>query len=83
MPEASREEGTLDGAAPDRDAIGSFARFEASFEPGAEVVALGVDSGATLVKLCALDAGGERHFGTWRSPSTDRVLELEIGRAHV
>jgi type II pantothenate kinase len=59
--------------------IGTFAAF-GEFDGGLESAeALGVDSGATLVKLCVRDRRGERHFATWPSPSTERVGEL-VGR---
>jgi type II pantothenate kinase len=46
---------------------------EASLE---KAVAIGVDSGATLVKLAIEDSSREIHFGTWPSPSIERVLAL-------
>ncbi len=36
------------------------------------VETIGIDSGATLVKLC-VEAEGERFFATWPSPSTERL----------
>lgn len=38
--------------------------------------AIGVDSGATLVKLSVLDPEGAIHLATWPSPSTERVVAL-------
>jgi type II pantothenate kinase len=37
---------------------------------------MGIDSGATLVKLCVRSPAGDRYFATWPSPSRDRVLEV-------
>jgi type II pantothenate kinase len=38
--------------------------------------AIGVDSGATLVKICVQDRAQELHFATWHAPASDRILAL-------
>lgn len=55
--------------------IGTFAAL-GEFDPALDSVdALGIDSGATLVKLCARK-GDALHFATWLSPSHERLAEL-------
>ncbi len=58
------------------DEIGTFAPFGEFDESLDSAESIGVDSGATLVKLCVRRSGGDLHFGTWPSPSRDRVLGL-------
>jgi pantothenate kinase len=56
--------------------IGTFVAFGEFDESIESAVAIGIDSGATLLKLCVLDSAGELHFATWPSPSTTRVIDL-------
>lgn len=58
----------------DTASSGAFRVLDEQAIPRAE--AIGVDSGATLVKLSVLDPSGKIHFATWPSPSTERVLDL-------
>ena len=62
--------------------IGTFAPFgefdESLFdsEPqGGRIQAVGVDSGATLIKICVRRADESLHFATWASPSRDRIVD--------
>ena len=48
--------------------LGTFAAFDEFDESIESVEALGIDSGATLVKLCVKDREGALHFATWPSP---------------
>lgn len=70
----------MSGEARDEDdPIGTFAgfgEFDVDAAHAADIVALGIDSGATLAKLCARDASGGLRFATWASPATDRLVEL-------
>lgn len=57
-------------------ALGTFApfdQFDGGTVPGG---ALGIDSGASLLKICHRGKDGRNHFATWPSPSIDRVLAL-------
>ena len=38
--------------------------------------AIGIDAGATLVKVCVLDPADTLHFATWSSPARDAALAL-------
>ncbi len=65
------------------DPIGTFAPFgefdESLFNsdtPGGDIQSVGVDSGATLVKICIRRADGSLHFATWASPSCERIVDL-------
>jgi hypothetical protein len=58
------------------DDIGTFAPFGQFDEAVDSAEAIGVDSGASLVKLCLRRPGGELYFATWPSPSRERVLAL-------
>ena len=58
------------------DPIGTFAAFGEFDAPLRCAEAVGVDSGASLTKLCARDQDGALHFATWPAPSRERVLEL-------
>ena len=56
------------------DLIGTSAPFD-EFDPRLESVeAIGIDSGATLVKV-AMESSGGIHFATLGSPSTDRLRD--------
>ncbi len=56
------------------DLIGTSAPFD-EFDPRLESVeAIGIDSGATLVKV-AMESSGGLHFATLGSPSTDRLRD--------
>jgi len=58
------------------DPIGTFAAF-GEFDARLRCAeAVGVDSGASLTKLCARDEGGALHFATWPAPSHERVIDL-------
>lgn len=63
----------LDGVSSE---LGTFAPFGEFDEALDSVLAIGIDAGSTLVKLCVRDRTGALSFGTWTSPSSDRVLEL-------
>ncbi len=56
--------------------LGTFAAFGEFDEGVGSAEAIGIDSGATLVKLCVRDRSGALHFATWPSPSRRRVLAL-------
>jgi type II pantothenate kinase len=56
--------------------IGAFAPFGEFDERADSVEALGIDSGASLLKLCHRRTDGSLHFATWPSPSSERVLAL-------
>ena len=66
-------EGARGGPDPD---LGTFASFGEFDEGVGSAEAVGIDSGATLVKLCVRDHAGALHFATWPSPSRRRVLAL-------
>ena len=72
------EELNIDEMAEDSEGLdlGTFAAFGEFDESIESVEAIGIDSGATLVKLCVRDRDGALHFATWPSPSKARVLEL-------
>lgn len=64
---------TKDDEALDLGTFSVFGEFDDTIE-SAETI--GIDSGATLVKLCVRNRSGALHFATWPSPSKARVLEL-------
>lgn len=67
------------------DPIAKVSPFDA-FDP--EIVsaeAVGLDAGATLLKLCVRAPAGGLHFATWRPPAHDRARELvdRLGPTHL
>jgi type II pantothenate kinase len=71
----SEGDGDLPTAPQEIGTFTPFGEFDESLNSG-HTQGLGIDSGATLLKLCHHGPDGSLHFATWPSPSIDRVLAL-------